>query len=175
MSPAQLIWRTLLRTYNGRAVCPRLGRGGIDFFSRIRRSLRPAGSLADPESTQRGGYGLVLPLMIANMTAFALARHWAKAACLRSSSGAGWYRAPPWHEARAACGDCGCESTGHRRNDGRCDRIDSRWSDCAFSSAPLARAHWTNPSGAPFTPVMFADLMLLMSFHFAEDRLADLS
>jgi len=23
-----------------------------------------------------GGYGLVLPLMIANMTAFALARHW---------------------------------------------------------------------------------------------------
>ncbi len=25
-----------------------------------------------------GGYGLVLPLMIANMTAFALARHWEK-------------------------------------------------------------------------------------------------
>jgi CIC family chloride channel protein len=25
-----------------------------------------------------GGYGLVLPLMIANMTAFALARHWRK-------------------------------------------------------------------------------------------------
>jgi H+/Cl- antiporter ClcA len=35
-----------------------------------------------------GGYGLVLPLMIANMSAFALARHWAHSD-LRSVAGSG--------------------------------------------------------------------------------------
>ncbi len=35
------------------------------------------------------GYGLVLPLMIANMSAFALARHWRQNAGLRRAAGAG--------------------------------------------------------------------------------------
>ena len=38
-----------------------------------------------------GGYGLVLPLMIANMSAFALARHWRHTAGVRRAAGAGWH------------------------------------------------------------------------------------
>ena len=41
-----------------------------------------------------GGYGLVLPLMIANVISYGLARHWSSRAHLRGTAGAG--RHPPF-------------------------------------------------------------------------------
>ena len=64
-----------------------------------------------------GGYGLVLPLMIANMTAFVLARYWRPIPVYDALLAAGRYRTAPWIAPRGSTPRCS-----HRRrraDDGR--------------------------------------------------------
>ena len=71
-----------------------------------------------------GGYGLVLPLMIANMSAFALARHW---------------RHTPVYEALLEQDGIFLDQRHKPRGPGRTDRL-CRWRSCAQREQPLNRS-----------------------------------